>query len=326
MDNVMLETDFENEGLNSVKMAEFIEADPRFRDRVYIPKYYPELSTKRVMTTEWIRGAKLWDKDIITGKYDASADQSLGTAGMGLNGGEVMQTVIDFFSSQMFQWGFVHCDPHPGNMFVRRLPSGKPQVVLIDHGLYVTLNSDLRRQYARFWRALLTADQQGLNEVAEQWGMKDANPWADIFLSREKKAAKVDPNETPEERSKRLIDEAGAVFGEDGLWPQEIMFLERNLGIVQGSNRFYGSPVNRIGLIGRSAMRSLCEDQQETFRQTMWSRWVLFILDAVFYISRAKQFLGYSKGFEEELKEAEDRAAKELKGAMDDLFGTVEVE
>ena len=48
----------------------------------------------------------------------------------------------------IFKHGFVHCDAHPGNIFIRRKPrtkynnyngSNDYQIVLLDHGLYRTL-------------------------------------------------------------------------------------------------------------------------------------------------------------------------------------------
>ncbi|KAK0757320.1 hypothetical protein N5P37_010041 [Trichoderma harzianum] len=315
MNNIMKETDFENEAANSTRIAELVKSDPDLNKRVYIPQVYTELTSKRVLTSEWIHGAKLWDRDIITGAHNPSGETS---AGMGLKEADIMTTVIDLFSSQMFKWGFVHCDPHPGNMFVRRLPSGKPQIVLIDHGLYVSLSDNLRRQYARFWKSLLTGDQKGLEEVSTAWGMKTADAWADTFMSREKKPGPID--ETPEEKSQRAISEASAFFGEEGLYPRELIFLERNLALVQGSNRFYDSPVNRLGMIGRSAMLNLRDDSEVTFAQAMSSRRAMFVLDAVFYFSRWKQYMGWGKGFEDELKEAEERMAQEMKDSMSSLW------
>ena len=61
-----METDFENEADNAERMAKLISSEPRLRDRVYIPKVYRELSSKRVMTAEWIEGVRLWDKDALT--------------------------------------------------------------------------------------------------------------------------------------------------------------------------------------------------------------------------------------------------------------------
>lgn len=315
MNSVMQETDFENEAANTIRTAELVKSDPNLSARVYIPKVYAELTSKRVLTSEWIHGANLWDKDIITGKYDASNEAN---SAMGLREADVMTTVIDLFSSQMFKWGFVHCDPHPGNIFVRRLPTGKPEIVLIDHGLYVSLTDDLRRQYARFWKSLLMGDQKGLDEVSVAWGMKTSDGWADVFMSREKKP---DPaGETPEERAERMLNEASGLFGEAGLYPRELIFLERNLALVQGSNRFYDSPVNRLGMIGRSAMQNLRDDSQVTFRQALGSQWSMLVLDTVFYISRWRQYMGWGKGFEAELKEAEERMAQEMKDSISGLW------
>lgn len=55
------ETNFLLEAANSVRMSEFLQAEPRLRDSVYVPKVYNEFSSKRVMTAEWITGVKATD-------------------------------------------------------------------------------------------------------------------------------------------------------------------------------------------------------------------------------------------------------------------------
>jgi aarF domain-containing kinase len=60
----------------------------------------------------------------------------------------------------MLQWGVVHCDPHPGNIFIRRLPSGHAELVLIDHGLYVYMTPKFRHEYSLFWKSLMTFDNK----------------------------------------------------------------------------------------------------------------------------------------------------------------------
>ncbi|OHX00070.1 protein kinase-like protein [Colletotrichum incanum] len=313
MDHVMQETDFEHERSNAERLAAFVRDDPRLRDRVHVPEVYRELSSKRVLTTEWIHGLNLWDKDGIT------ASPAAGGLGLGL--GDVMETVIELFSAQMFRYGFVHCDPHPGNIFVRRMPSGKPEIVLLDHGLYITLSDSLRRQYARFWKGLLTQDTESLTEVSKAWGMEDPEPWADAFTMSSKKLDKARTDETPEEREERMIAEAAGYFGTDGMWPPELVFLERNLGLVQGSNRFFGSPVNRVKLIGVAAMRSVEDGRQEPMWKMVQGRWSLFLLDLAFYFSSIRQYFGYGGGFEEDLKEEEDRSSRELKDTLAVVLG-----
>ena len=58
--------------------------------------------------------------------------------------------VSQAFCSMIFDWGDVHCDPHPANMLVRAAPQGAGcswQLVLLDHGLYRSLPDDFRLQY-----------------------------------------------------------------------------------------------------------------------------------------------------------------------------------
>ncbi|XP_022725222.1 putative ABC1 protein At2g40090 isoform X2 [Durio zibethinus] len=65
-----------------------------------------------------------------------------------------------------FKHGFVHCDPHAANLLVRLLPSGersifckkKPQLILLDHGLYKELDFFTKYSYASLWRALGSAN------------------------------------------------------------------------------------------------------------------------------------------------------------------------
>ncbi|RFU80498.1 abc1 domain-containing [Trichoderma arundinaceum] len=333
-DRIMEETDFEHEASNAEKASRLIDSDPSLRGRVYIPKVHRDLSTKRVLTTEWVDGVQLWEKDTITAPYKPTSSPGLNSQpGLGLRLDDVMNTVIELFSKQMFTWGFVHCDPHPGNILIRRQPngSGKAQVILLDHGLYVTLTDKMRRQYSRFWKALVTGDETLLSKVSHEWGMKNGNAWADASLMKSYKEGSNDEkvwkrtNETPEERKQRMIDEAAAYLGDTELFPQEIVFLERNTSIVQGNNRFLGSPVNRIKLIGLYAVRAVNRDgdEQATWKQAFSTRAALFALDLTFWWSQARQYLGYGGGFEEELKEAEDRQLREVKDVVAELLGVV---
>ena len=47
----------------------------------------------------------------------------------------------------IFKFGYVHCDPHPGNVLVRKdRATGRPQIVLLDHGLYTVSFESLSPQ------------------------------------------------------------------------------------------------------------------------------------------------------------------------------------
>jgi aarF domain-containing kinase len=49
---------------------------------------------------------------------------------------EVADKLSQLYSQMIFIHGFVHSDPHPGNILVKKTPTGRVDIVLLDHGLY----------------------------------------------------------------------------------------------------------------------------------------------------------------------------------------------
>jgi aarF domain-containing kinase len=378
-ERLFLETDFENEARNGEKMAEFVANEPRLRNRVYIPKVYHELSSKRVMTAEWIEGVRLWDKESITrpwrGGWREGSPGSHGTpldppdkqipsreelarrsvaslkikperthwkgwkerGGLGLSLKEVMTTMVDLFSAQMFLWGWVHCDPHPGNIFVRRQPNGKPEIVLIDHGLYIQMTPSFRHQYARFWKALMTLDNRTLKEIASQWGVNNPDIFASATLMRPYRGGNMSTAKgierlSKEERANRSYEMQQAarkaireILGDETKWPRELIFIGRNLRIVQGNNQFLGSPVNRVKITATWASRALVESPDIPLSQRIRNygghivfHLVLFTSDLVFYISKIRQLLGWGGGMEDDIEKQMKIMAKDMGVELDE--------
>lgn len=366
-ERLLLETDFQNEADNSVRMAQLIKGEPRLRGRVYIPTVYRDLSSKRVMTAEWVEGVRLWDRDGITrpwrgGKlgspgchgapldppnrpiqlvHQSSKSDKLkperdwwkgpdGKGGLGLSLTEIMRTMVDLFSAQMFLWGWVHCDPHPGNIFIRRLPNGRSELVLIDHGLYIHMQPEFRHQYSLFWKCLMTFDNQTMKEVVSKWGVKNADMFASATLLRPYTGGDGSVNAqirelSEKEKKKRHFEMQQAmrkgmreVLADETKWPRELIFIGRNLRIVQSNNQYLGSPVNRIKITGSWASRALSEDMN-----LPWSeRWrfygshlifklVLAATDVVFYVSKLRQYLGIGKGMDDDIERQMKKMAQD---------------
>ncbi|KAI9821473.1 MAG: hypothetical protein M1832_003320 [Thelocarpon impressellum] len=369
---LLLETDFENEADNSERMAAFVAGDSRMQGKVYIPRVYRDLSSKRIMTAEWIEGVKLWDKEALTAPWkggrggspgvhgtplDPPGTQEVsrvvqshpvnerlkpertswrgpsGKGGLGLSLKDVMTTMVDLFSAQMFLWGWVHCDPHPGNIFIRRLPSGKPELVLIDHGLYIHLDPEFRHQYASFWKSLLTFDNKTLGRIVKSWGINNPDIFASATLMRpyeggDMSTSRSIANLSKKERAERNFEAQQKmrqgireILGDERLWPRELIFLGRNLRIVQGNNQHLGSPVNRIKITGIWASRALVDSPDLPFRERMRNlgqhlifRLVLLGSDVVFWTSRVRQLLGWGGGMEDDME-------KQMRGIAKESFG-----
>lgn len=353
-------------------MAKFVAGESRLRGKVYIPKVYRELSSKRVMTAEWIEGVRLWDKESLTGKWAGKRGQGSpgcqgapldppnfekisevvrnnpideklkprrdwwkgkdGKAGLGVSLKDVMTTMVDLFSAQMFLWGCVHCDPHPGNIFIRRLPSGKPELVLIDHGLYVNLKPEFRHQYSLFWKSLMTFDNKTLGQIVQSWGINNADIFASATLMRpytggdNSTSAEIMKGLSGKEKAERAFEMQEKmrkgirdILADETKWPQELIFIGRNLRIVQGNNQFLGSPVNRIKLTGNWASRSLVDSPDLPFTEKVKNlgrhlifKFVIFSSDVVFYASKVKQFFGIGTGMEDDMEAQMKRIAKDF--------------
>ncbi|PYH47850.1 ABC1 kinase family protein [Aspergillus saccharolyticus JOP 1030-1] len=239
-------------------------------------------------------------------------------SGLGLSLKQVMTTMVDLFSAQMFLWGYVHCDPHPGNIFIRRTPAGTPELVLIDHGLYIHMDPTFRHQYARFWKALLTFDNPTLTEIVTSWGVQNTDLFASATLMRPYQggdlsthrsvsrtfsgSASSDPATRHYEMQQSARRAIRQILGDEEKWPRPLIFIGRNLRIVQANNQYLGSPVNRIKITGTWASRALAE----TSSQGLWShvlfRMVLFGTDLWFWFTKVKQFLRLGGGMEDEIE------------------------
>ncbi|KAF8009900.1 hypothetical protein BT93_J0776 [Corymbia citriodora subsp. variegata] len=154
------ELDFLVEAKNSEKcMDNFRKLSPHIADYVYAPKVYWNLSTSKLLMMEFMDGAQI--NDVKTMRK------------LGIQPSEVSKLVSQTFAEMMFKHGFVHCDPHAANLLVRPMPSRsnkKPQLVLLDHGLYKELDVSTRTNYAALWKALVFADAKAIKENSVKLG------------------------------------------------------------------------------------------------------------------------------------------------------------
>ena len=116
---IIKEVDFENEAMNMVRFAEMFHDEPAIR----IPKHYKELSTATIITMEFIHGIKISNiKEI--------EDSGLCPVTIASRG-------ADLALQQIFDFGFFHADPHPGNLLI--LPDNV--ICYLDYGMVGTLTA-----------------------------------------------------------------------------------------------------------------------------------------------------------------------------------------
>ncbi|RKQ31526.1 ABC1 kinase family protein [Oceanobacillus halophilus] len=91
----------------------------RYQDNadIRIPTFYGELSTKKVLVMEWMKGAKITDMDFIK-KHHIDVEQTT-------------KIIFDFYLDQFLNPGKFHADPHAGNILIQK--DGK--IAIIDFGM-----------------------------------------------------------------------------------------------------------------------------------------------------------------------------------------------
>ncbi|XP_034531590.1 aarF domain-containing protein kinase 1 [Notolabrus celidotus] len=157
--NMPLELDFLNEGHNAERVAKMLDHFPFLK----VPMIHWDLSTKRILTMEFAEGGQVNDKDYMK-KHD-------------INVNEISENLGKMYSEMIFVHGFVHCDPHPGNVLVCKCPkSKKAEIVLLDHGLYQVLQPDFRMDYCRLWQSLINGDMSGVERYSRRLGAGDLYP------------------------------------------------------------------------------------------------------------------------------------------------------
>lgn len=137
------ELDFVRERNNQEQFSRLFAGD----QRVCIPKVYPELSTSRVLTMEWLEGSKLAELAKAPQSEHALSDYAK-------QGAEVYLDMI-------FKHGFYHADPHPGNLVL--MPNGA--IGMLDFGMVGRLEETLREQVEDLLVAISARDSRRLTNV-----------------------------------------------------------------------------------------------------------------------------------------------------------------
>ncbi len=123
------ELDYTREAAHAARFRAMFEGAPG----ILIPQFYADLCTRHVLVMEDVSYIKISDYAAITAA--------------GLSRADVAERLMDAYMHQIFEEGFFHADPHPGNLFVRPpspATAGEWQLVFIDFGMVGTVTPEIR--------------------------------------------------------------------------------------------------------------------------------------------------------------------------------------
>ena len=137
------EIEFRLEAANTKRFQQLFKDN----EDIYVPDVWMEFTTDRVLCMEYIRGIKITDVDTLKS--------------LGFKTEEIVHKGIGLYFSQVFDHGFFHADPHPGNIFV--LKNGK--ICFIDFGMMGSVTDKDKETLAELLLALSNRDVMGLKSI-----------------------------------------------------------------------------------------------------------------------------------------------------------------
>jgi ubiquinone biosynthesis protein len=225
-----LELDFEHEA----EAMTSLRAALAHRTDVVVPTVIPELSTARLLVMEYIHGIKITDREALE-QADISPH-------------EVARVLNDVYAEQMLHLGILHADPHPGNLFVQ--PG--PRLVLLDHGLTVSLTPSLVAALRKMVQALAAGDFDALIKALEEAGLR-LDEHVDLAMLLQLVGVLLG-NEQATASDEMAGDEdavtAGLQLGKSiGTIPTDLMLVGRALGLLDGITKQLDPSMDTIEII-----------------------------------------------------------------------------
>jgi ubiquinone biosynthesis protein len=148
-DWLLHEIDFSRELANLTRLHSLTADDPNQK----VPRPYPEYSTGKILTTEYIQGVSF--SDLLSAlRPDPGTSQR--PIPEGINPEKLAENLLFACLTQIFRYQFFHADLHPGNLIA--LPGNV--IGFVDFGLCDELDPAVRQRQLRYLYAVYMDDAE----------------------------------------------------------------------------------------------------------------------------------------------------------------------
>ena len=223
------EIDYLHEAENAEVFFENFKDDPG----VHVPRVVRGLTTLRVLTLEDVYAIKITDYAEITKA--------------GIERGDVANKLLDTYLKQIFEDGFVHADPHPGNLFVTPLGANgetprRWKLTFVDFGMTARVPEGVREGLREMLIGIGTKDASRVVASYQRLGM--LLPGADLKLIEQVEAQVFDRfwgmsmselrKTSPDEIRKFAHQYRDLIFSMPFQVPNNLIMLGRTVAILSG--------------------------------------------------------------------------------------------
>ncbi|WP_017753860.1 ABC1 kinase family protein [Calidifontibacillus oryziterrae] len=159
--------------LQEIKQMKRFEEMFASNQRIKIPKVYENFSTQRVLVMEHVEGARVTDYETLS-KW-------------GIDPASIAETLLDAYFRQILVFGYIHLDPHPGNLLI--LPDNR--LCFLDFGMVDELTAEEVKTIRWLVQSIMLGNLDGILSTFEELGFlpadanrKDLQPTLSQVLER----------------------------------------------------------------------------------------------------------------------------------------------
>jgi ubiquinone biosynthesis protein len=156
---ILSELDFVRDGKN----ADLLARNMKGIEGIRVPRIYWKYSGQRLLVMEFMKGVRV--------------DKVEKIVKMGVDPKRIARLGFHAYMKQIFEDGFFHGDPHPGNLLV----TPKGELVFLDFGLVGVLRPEKRDLLLKMLSTIIDKDVDGLVDVFSALGIRVRDQWLDAF-------------------------------------------------------------------------------------------------------------------------------------------------
>jgi predicted unusual protein kinase regulating ubiquinone biosynthesis (AarF/ABC1/UbiB family) len=243
------EMDFREESAHIALFHKHFSKDSRVR----APHVHDSFTRRRVLVMEWVDGDKV---DRLAGRF----------ASRELDFRRLMETLTEVYLRMMLIDGFLHADPHPGNILVQ----ADGTIVFLDWGMVVQMNRSTRESILRLALAAGRDDLDGMINGMYELGMID--PGISRAEIRDAAAEILQIVERVKElgmrRAQEMVQEIMDTFYTWPLMlPRELVYFFRATALLEGIGFRYDPVFNGLDTARPVIRRMRPELLQATMRE-----------------------------------------------------------
>jgi predicted unusual protein kinase regulating ubiquinone biosynthesis (AarF/ABC1/UbiB family) len=229
--HVGFELDMEREARSADRVREMFAKDRH----VIVPRIHHELSTKRLLVMERVRGIKITEKEAIEAA--------------GLDPAEVVQDLMRVYVQMVLAAGFFQADPHPGNLMV----TPARELILLDFGLSKELPEGYGLGLFELMFSMMTLNESAMVRAFQELGFETKTGDTNTFLLIARRMlSRSESGAFEGEFTEEMTDELFEAIREDPVVqvPSDFVLVGRVFAFLSGIAHTLGHRANVLAAMG----------------------------------------------------------------------------